>query len=61
MSNGKQVIIVQDHASGAYEVFGHVFTDKGLQELEAEAAQRGLTVVARARLTSKSDLANRPY
>ncbi|MFC4014664.1 hypothetical protein ACFOY2_46090 [Nonomuraea purpurea] len=61
MTKGKQVIIVQDPATGEYEVFGHVFTDKGLEELEAEAAKRGLTVVGRARLTSKAELAARPY
>ncbi|MGW2221666.1 hypothetical protein ACWCSD_42345 [Nonomuraea sp. NPDC001684] len=42
-------------------MFGHVYTDKGLAELEAEAGQRGLTVIGHARLTSKAELANRPY
>ncbi|WP_219505300.1 hypothetical protein [Nonomuraea ceibae] len=61
MTGGKRVIIVQDPASGEYEVFGHVYTDKGLKELEAEAAQRGLTLIGPARLTSKAELAARPY
>lgn len=61
MSRGKQVLIVQDPTTGEYEVFGHVFTDKGVDELKAEAAQRGLTVIGEARITSKAELANRPY
>ncbi|MGV9383458.1 hypothetical protein ACWDRB_47130 [Nonomuraea sp. NPDC003707] len=61
MSKGKQVVIVQDPATKEFEVYGHVFTDKGLEELETEAAQRGLTVIARACISSKAELANRPH
>ncbi|MFG6197828.1 hypothetical protein [Nonomuraea sp. JJY05] len=61
VSKGKQALIVQNPSTGEYEVYGHVYTDKGLKELEAEAAKRGLTVIASGRLTSKAELAERPY
>ncbi|MBG0818920.1 hypothetical protein [Planomonospora sp. ID82291] len=58
---GKHVLIAYDPATGDPEVFGPVYTARGLEELEAEAARAGLVRPERARLTSKADLLARPY
>ncbi|MEU4331442.1 hypothetical protein [Nonomuraea dietziae] len=53
---GKWVLITANPA-GHHEVIGHVYTVKGLAELETLARERGLTIVGTAPLTSKADLA----